>query len=142
MTKIDYTRTDEALPPSNAYGLAAGADLSAAEDFELGPGERTRVRTGIAIAIPGDCVGIIAPRSGLASRMGITVINSPGIIDPDYRGEIEIALVNLSNSIYLGRKGDRIAQLLIMPIVRPEYIEVDELPVTTRGIRGFGSSGK
>lgn len=133
--------------PQRAHAGDAGVDLFSAEDVELGPGQRALVPTGIAVAIPVGMVGLVHPRSGLAARVGLSIVNSPGTIDSGYRGEIKVSLINLdpSERILISR-GDRIAQLLVQQVELPELIEVssfDEagLSATTRGDGGHGSSG-
>ncbi|HTS82201.1 MAG TPA: dUTP diphosphatase [Myxococcaceae bacterium] len=123
---------------------AAGLDLCADIEGEwtLAPLARRAVPTGIAIALPPGYEGQVRPRSGLALRHGITCINSPGTIDADYRGEIQVLLVNLSGEPYTLRRGERIAQLVVAPVVRGELEEVDTLPTTVRGEGGFGSTGR
>ena len=123
---------------------AAGLDLCADIDGEwtLAPLARRAVPTGLAIALPEGHEGQVRPRSGLALRHGITCINSPGTIDADYRGEIQVLLVNLSSEPYTLRRGERIAQLVVAPVVRAELDEVDILPTTVRGDGGFGSTGR
>jgi len=133
--------------PSRAHGGDAGVDLLSALDVELAPGERALVPTGIAVAIPHGMVGLVHPRSGLAARVGLSIVNSPGTIDAGYRGEIKVSLINLDpeKPIVLHR-GDRIAQLLVQRVELPELVEVtsfDEagLADTSRGDGGHGSSG-
>jgi len=123
---------------------AAGLDLCADIDDEwtLAPMARRAVPTGIAIALPAGFEGQVRPRSGLALRHGITCINAPGTIDSDYRGEIQVLLVNLSGEPYTLRRGERIAQLVVAPVVRAELEEVDTLPTSVRGEGGFGSTGR
>jgi dUTP pyrophosphatase len=121
----------------------AGYDLRTAESFSLWPGERVTVPTGVAIALPPGVAGLVTPRSGLASAHGISVVNGPGLIDPNYRGEIRVVLVNLGDSRFEAAVGDRIAQLLLVPFVAPDACVVDELPPSDdRGENGFGSSGR
>jgi dUTP pyrophosphatase len=133
--------------PSRAHDGDAGIDLYSAQDVELGPGERALVPTGIAVAIPYGMVGLVHPRSGLAARVGLSIVNSPGTIDAGYRGEIKVALINLDpKTPIVLQRGDRIAQLLVQRVELPELIEVtsfDEagLAHTTRGDGGHGSSG-
>lgn len=128
--------------PHRANSQDAGADLVAAEAVTLAPGERALVRTGTAIALPVGTVGLVAPRSGLATRHGITVVNAPGVIDAGYRGEIKVPLLNTDPAeTYVVRPGDRIAQLLVLPIPTVSFVPVDELPEGERGSAGFGSSG-
>jgi dUTP pyrophosphatase len=141
-------RLDRDLPlPSRAHAGDAGVDLYSAQDVELAPGERVLVSTGVAVAIPVGMVGLVHPRSGLAARVGLSIVNSPGTIDAGYRGEIKIALINLDPGIpIVVRRGDRIAQLLVQRVELPDLVEVtsfDEagLADTTRGDDGHGSSG-
>lgn len=148
LTDLAVVRLDRELPlPSRAHDGDAGVDLFSAEDVELGPGQRALVPTGIAVAIPYGMVGLVHPRSGLAARVGLSIVNSPGTIDAGYRGEIKVALINLDSATPIViRRGDRIAQLLVQRIELPELVEVasfDEagLADTTRGDGGHGSSG-
>jgi dUTP pyrophosphatase len=141
-------RLDLDLPlPSRAHDGDAGVDLFSAQDIELAPGERALVPTGLAVAIPHGMVGLIHPRSGLAARVGLSIVNSPGTVDAGYRGEIKISLINLDTATPIViRRGDRIAQLLVQRVELPELVEVtsfDEagLADTTRGDGGHGSSG-
>ena len=129
--------------PAYATAAAAGVDLAAAIDAPLilGPGERKDVPTGIALALPPGWEGQVRPRSGLALRHGITVLNSPGTIDADYRGEIRVVLANLGSAPVTIARGERIAQLVIAPVSRAEWQLVSELPATARGTGGFGSTG-
>lgn len=129
--------------PSYATPSAAGVDLVAALSAELSlpPGGRALVGTGIAIALPPEFEAQVRPRSGLALKAGITVLNSPGTVDADYRGEIGVILVNLGDSPYVVRRGDRIAQLVIAPVSRAAWAETDRLPPSERGAGGFGSTG-
>ena len=134
---------DESLPvPGYAQPGDAGADLSSAEDLVLEPGERALVSTGVAIALPEGYVGLVHPRSGLAHRSGLSIVNAPGTVDSGYRGEIKVNLINLDprTPITISR-GDRIAQLLIQRVERAQFIQVTELPDSVRGDRGFGSTG-
>jgi dUTP pyrophosphatase len=132
---------EQARLPERAYSGDAGLDLAACERVELGPGERAVVPTGLAVAIPEGYAGFIQPRSGLAARQGISVVNSPGLIDSGYRGEIRVVLLNTDTEhTFVAEPGDRIAQLVVLPIPELELVEVDELPTTERGVRGFGSS--
>jgi dUTP pyrophosphatase len=128
-------------PPRYMTEGAAGMDLAAAEAVSLAPGGRALVATGIAIAIPEGYEGQIRPRSGLAARHGVTCLNSPGTIDADYRGEVKVLLVNLGQEPVRLAPGDRIAQLVLAPIARVEVEVVPELPPTSRGEGGFGSTG-
>ena len=127
--------------PARAYAGDAGLDLAACEQLELGPGERALVPTGLAVAIPEGYAGFVQPRSGLAARDGITVVNSPGLIDSGYRGEIQVVLLNTDQErTFIAEAGDRIAQLVVLPVPALLVREVDELPPSERGVRGFGSS--
>jgi dUTP pyrophosphatase len=147
-TSLAVVRLDRDLPmPSRAHDGDAGVDLYSALDVELAPGQRALVPTGIAVAVPHGMVGLVHPRSGLAARVGLSIVNSPGTIDAGYRGEIKVALINLDpeTPIVLHR-GDRIAQLLVQRVELPELVEVtsfDEagLAYTSRGDGGHGSSG-
>jgi dUTP pyrophosphatase len=130
------------LAPRYALPGDAGADLCAAEDVELGPFERALVRTGVAVAIPEGFAGFVHPRSGLAHRLGLSLVNAPGTIDAGYRGEIRVNLVNLDPTTPISlRRGDRIAQLVVQPVVRARFLPVDELPASERGSGGHGSTG-
>jgi len=140
---VPVRRLDQELPlPAYAHPGDAGADLLAAEDVELAPGERRLVRTGVAIALPEGYVGLVHPRSGLAARLGVTVLNAPGTVDAGYRGEILVNLVNhdRAGTVTIAR-GDRIAQLLVQRVERARFHPVDELPQTVRGAGGHGSTG-
>lgn len=129
-------------PPTHANPSDAGADLFANETVTLAPGERALVGTGTAIALPDRTVGLVAPRSGLAAKHGITIVNAPGVIDSGYRGEVKVSLLNTDASeTYVVNAGDRIAQLLVMPIPAVEFVPVEELPAGERGDAGFGSTG-
>jgi dUTP pyrophosphatase len=132
---------DDAVLPERAYAGDAGLDLSACERHELGPGERAVVPTGLAVAIPEGYAGFVQPRSGLASRHGITIVNTPGLVDSGYRGELRIVLLNTdSREPFVVEPGMRIAQLVVLPVPEVELAEVEELPESERGVRGFGSS--
>ncbi|MEV8512817.1 dUTP diphosphatase [Dactylosporangium sp. NPDC051484] len=134
---------DPGLPlPAYAHPGDAGADLFAAQDVEIGPGERALVRTGIAIALPTGYVGLVHPRSGLATRMGVTVLNAPGTVDAGYRGEILVNLINHDRAVSAKIcRGDRIAQLVIQRVERAHFHVVEDLPDTVRGAGGHGSTG-
>lgn len=119
----------------------AGADLTAAESTTIAARGRALVPTGLSIAIPDGYAGLVMPRSGLAIRSGVTVINAPGLIDSGYRGEVAVALVNHSDEPFEVHRGDRVAQLVIVAIEQPEYVEVESLDDTHRGADGFGSTG-
>ena len=131
-----------AVLPTRSYDGDAGLDLYALDDGVLGPGERANVRTGIAVEIPEGQAGLVLPRSGLARRHGISVVNAPGLIDAGYRGEVEVLLLNTDrSSSFLFAAGDRIAQLVIVAVHTPQVLEVDELALSDRGSGGFGSTG-
>lgn len=148
LTSLAVVRLDRDLPlPARAHDGDAGVDLYSAQDVELPPGQRALVSTGIAVAIPQGMVGLVHPRSGLAARLGLSIVNAPGTIDAGYRGEIKVSLINLDpvTPIVL-RRGDRIAQLVVQRVELPELVEVasfDEVGLadTTRGQGGHGSSG-
>jgi dUTP pyrophosphatase len=132
---------DDAVVPSRAYAGDAGLDLSACERVELGAGERAIVGTGLAVAIPEGYAGFVQPRSGLAAKHGITIVNTPGLVDSGYRGELKVILVNTDpQEAFVVEPGMRIAQLVVLEVPGVDPVEVDELPDTERGIRGFGSS--
>ena len=147
-TTLAVVRLDRDLPlPNRAHEGDAGVDLYSAVDVELAPGRRALVPTGVAVAVPFGMVGLVHPRSGLAARVGLSIVNSPGTIDAGYRGEIKVALINLDpDEPIVVHRGDRIAQLLVQRVELPELVEVtsfDEagLADTTRGDGGHGSSG-
>ena len=128
--------------PVYAHPGDAGADLVSTEDITLAPGQRATVPTGVSIALPAGYVALVVPRSGLAAKHGITVVNTPGTVDAGYRGEIKVILLNTDAAEpYTIATGDRIAQLLVMPVTRARFIPVDRLPGTQRGEGGFGSTG-
>ena len=133
-----------AQPPARTRPGDAGYDLRCADGFSLWPGERATVATGAALALPPGVAGLVTPRSGLAARHGISLVNSPGLIDPNYRGELRVVLVNLGDARFEATAGDRIAQLLLVPFMTPDALVVDELPPSgdDRGENGFGSSGR
>jgi dUTP pyrophosphatase len=127
--------------PERAYTGDAGLDLVACERVELAPGDRALVPTGLAVAIPEGYAGFVQPRSGLAVKHGISIVNTPGLIDSGYRGELQVALLNTdAREPFVVEPGMRIAQLVILPVPDVELVEVDELPATERGARGFGST--
>ena len=129
-------------PPSYAHAGDAGADLVTAVDVTLGPGERATVPTGVAIALPDGFAGFVHPRSGLAARHGLSIVNAPGTVDAGYRGEIKVTLVNTDHREPLTlRRGDRIAQIVVQRVARAEFCEVDLLPGSARGEGGHGSTG-
>ena len=132
---------DDAVVPTRAYADDAGLDLASCERVELGPGERATVATGLAVAIPDGYAGFVQPRSGLASRHGITIVNTPGLVDSGYRGELKVILLNTdATEPFVVEPGMRIAQLVVMQVPGIDPVEVDELPQSERGVRGFGSS--
>ncbi len=131
----------DAVIPERAYAGDAGLDLAACERVELAPGARAVVGTGLAVAIPDGYAGFVQPRSGLAARHGITIVNTPGLVDSGYRGELRIILLNTDAAeAFVVERGMRIAQLVVVPIPEFELLEVEELPESERGVRGFGSS--
>lgn len=134
---------DPGLPlPSYAHPCDAGADLCSAVDVVLEPGERTLVSTGIAIALPTGFVGLVHPRSGLAARHGISIVNAPGTIDAGYRGEVKVCLINTDRTrSFTVNRGDRIAQLVIQRVHTADFVLADELDDTSRGAGGYGSTG-
>jgi dUTP pyrophosphatase len=134
---------EDAIMPERAYSGDAGLDLSACDRHELGPGERVVVPTGLAVAIPEGYAGFVQPRSGLASRHGITIVNTPGLVDSGYRGELRVVLLNTdAREPFVIEPGMRIAQLVVLPVPEVELLEVEELPESERGVRGFGSSSR
>ncbi|MER7130846.1 dUTP diphosphatase [Streptosporangium saharense] len=137
-------RLDADLPmPSYAHPGDAGADLHAVEDVELLPGERVTVGTGLAIALPDGYAAFVHPRSGLAARHGVTLVNAPGTVDAGYRGEIRVTLINTDTKEAVRlRRGDRIAQLVVQRVEKAVFYEVDRLPGSARGADGFGSTGR
>lgn len=129
-------------PPTYAHPGDAGADLRSSEAVRLEPGQRALVKTGVRIALPDGHAAFVVPRSGLATKHGITIVNSPGTVDAGYRGEIMVTLLNTDQTeAYEIAVGDRIAQLIVMPVPRANFIPVDELPDSVRGESGFGSTG-
>lgn len=141
--EVRYKRLHpDAIVPAHAHSGDAGSDLYAIEAATIKPGDRIRVGTGIAVAIPVGCAGFVLPRSGLANKHGVTLTNSPGLIDAGYRGELQVLLLNTDQeSSFEIAVGDRIAQLVVVPFVSPQWQEVEEFDQTTRGSDGFGSSG-
>jgi len=133
---------DNAVLPTRAHSGDAGLDLTACEAVTIEAGERTAVGTGIAVAIPDDHAGLVVPRSGLALRHGLSIVNAPGVIDTGYRGEVRVILLNTDRDhAFTVEPGMRIAQLLVVPVQTADVVEVDELTETARGDGGFGSSG-
>ena len=142
--QVLITRLDPSVPlPAYAKGGDAGADIVTRIDVTLQPGERALVPTGISIALPDGYVALVHPRSGLAIKHGVTMVNAPGTVDAGYRGELQCIMINHdANEAITFHKGDRIAQLVIQKVERAEFIEVEELPGSGRGTGGFGSTGK
>ena len=141
MTDVEVLLSGEHVP-EYAHPGDAGADLIATETVELGPGERATVGTGTAIALPDGYVAFVVPRSGLAAKHGITIVNTPGTVDAGYRGEIRVILLNTDASEpYTITAGDRIAQLVVLPVARARFVPVERLPGSHRGEGGFGSTG-
>ncbi len=142
MTELRFRRIHpDAVLPDRAYVGDAGLDLVARERVELAPGQRAMVGTGIAVAIPEGHAGFVQPRSGLAARHGISIVNTPGLIDSGYRGEVRIILLNTDSlESFIVEPGMRIAQLVVVPVTAVDVVEVDELPESERGVRGFGST--
>ena len=140
MTELPIRRLrDDAIVPVQAYEGDAGLDLAACDRVEIGPGERALVSTGLAVAIPEGFAGFVQPRSGLAAEHGITVLNTPGLIDSGYRGEVRVILHNAdARTPFVVEPGMRIAQLVVVPVAEIEPVEVEELPASERGVRGFG----
>ena len=142
--QVLITRLDPSVPlPAYAKGGDAGADIVTRIDVTLQPGERALVPTGLSIALPDGYVALVHPRSGLAIKHGVTMVNAPGTVDAGYRGELQCIMINHDpNEAITFHKGDRIAQLVIQKVERAEFIEVEELPGSGRGTGGFGSTGK
>jgi len=142
LTELAFRRIHpDAVLPERAYSGDAGLDLVACERVELGPGARATVGTGLAVAIPDGHAGFVQPRSGLAARHGISIVNTPGLVDSGYRGELRVILLNTdAHEPFVVEPGMRIAQLVVVPVAAVEPVEVDELPEAERGVRGFGSS--
>lgn len=142
--QVLITRLDPDLPlPRYAKGGDAGADIVSRIDITLAPGERALVPTGIAIALPDGYVALVHPRSGLAIKHGVTMVNAPGTVDAGYRGELQIILINHDKSEPVSfKRGDRIAQLVVQKVERAEFVEVQDLPGSGRGTGGFGSTGR
>ena len=142
MIELAFQRLrDDAIVPVRAYPGDAGLDLAACDRVELGPGERAVVATGLAVAIPDGYAGFVQPRSGLASRHGISVVNAPGLIDSGYRGEVRVVLLNTDRTeTFVVEPAMRIAQLVVLEVPQLELVETEKLPGSERGLRGFGSS--
>jgi dUTP pyrophosphatase len=142
--ELPVRRLDPELPlPAYAHPGDAGADLRAAEEVVLPPGGLAVVRTGLAVAVPDGYAAFVHPRSGLAARHGVTLVNTPGTIDAGYRGEVRVVLINTDPAEpFTVRRGDRIAQLVVQPVARARFLDVAELPGSPRGDGGFGSTGR
>lgn len=139
---INFVRIDRELPaPTQAHIGDAAVDLHSRIDFTLKPGERFAIPTGIAVAIPEGYAGLVLPRSGHARQHGISMVNTPGLIDPGYRGEVSVLLINHGDAAVGFGRGDRIAQLAVVPVAAAKWVEVDLLEETERGTGGFGSTG-
>ena len=132
----------DAVLPAYAHASDAGMDVRSVEDLAIAPGRRALVRTGLVMLLPPMYEAQVRPRSGLALKSGVTVLNTPGTIDSGYRGEVGVILVNLGEADFQVRKGDKIAQIVIAPVTQPEIVETDEVDETDRGEGGFGSTGK
>ncbi|MGK8512389.1 dUTP diphosphatase [Nocardia asiatica] len=143
LSPIPLLRLDPGIPvPTRAHAGDAGVDLCTTQDVILEPGERVLVGTGVAVALPVGTVGLIHPRSGLAAKTGLSVVNTPGTVDAGYRGEIKVCLINHDPRTPIElRRGDRIAQLLVQRVELVDFVEVNSLDETTRGAGGYGSSG-
>jgi len=144
MIELEIKLLDEGIPmPRYQHEGDAGLDLPSRVDYVLEPGERAMIPTGIAVAIPRGYAGFVLPRSGLASRHGIALVNSPGLIDSGYRGEVAIVMINTDKyKSFEIKRGDRIAQLVIQPVIDATTVQVTDLDITSRGSGGFGSTGK
>ena len=143
MVEVPLRRlSDDAVVPAYAHPGDAGADLLTTVDVTLAPGERAMVPTGVAIALPVGFVALVHPRSGLAARHGLSIVNAPGTVDAGYRGEIKVMLINHDPHLPIElRRGDRIAQLVVQRVERARFVEVGELPDSARGVGGYGSTG-
>lgn len=140
---VRFTRLDPDLePPRRAHPGDGAVDLRSAVDVRLAPGERAVVPTGVALAVPFGYAGWVVPRSGLAARSGLSVVNAPGLVDAGYRGEVKVILVNLGTDVVELERGERIAQLAVAPVSLAPWVEVESLDETVRGVGGFGSSGQ
>lgn len=144
MTELRFQRLDpRAVVPSRAHAGDAGLDLCCLDAVELAAGERARVATGIAIELPAGHAGLIVPRSGLAAKYGVSIVNAPGLIDEGYRGELQVLLLNTDSSTAVSlNAGERIAQLVVISVAELTPLEVDSLGESSRGEKGFGSSGR
>ena len=141
--QISFLKLDSELPtPGHAHPGDGGVDLYARENVQLEPEAWTMVPTGIAIAIPDGYAGLVVPRSGLAARLGVGVVNGPGLVDAGYRGEIKVILINHGSEPLELQRGERVAQLVVVPVVKQVFVEVEVLPESVRGVDGFGSTGR
>jgi dUTP pyrophosphatase len=141
--QISFLKLDSELPtPGHAHPGDGGVDLYARENVKLEPEAWTMVPTGIAVAIPDRYAGLVVPRSGLAARLGVGVVNGPGLVDAGYRGEIKVILINHSSEPLELQRGERVAQLVVVPVVEQVFVEVEALPESVRGEGGFGSTGR
>lgn len=141
--QVNFRRLDRELPtPGHAHDGDGGVDLYSAQDLILGPGESASVPTGVAVQIPPGHAGLVTPRSGLAARHGIGILNAPGLVDAGYRGEIRVVVINHGTEKFEIQRGDRVAQLVVVPVVAQEWVEVEELEASDRGADGFGSTGR
>jgi dUTP pyrophosphatase len=139
--QIKKVHPDAIIPKYQTAG-AAGVDLCSIEDVSIGEGDKALVATGLSMAIPQGWEGQVRPRSGLAAKSALTVLNTPGTIDSDYRGEVKVILINHGHGVFHVRKGDRIAQMVFTPVAQADFAEVEDLESTDRGAGGFGSTGK
>ncbi len=140
--KISFLKLDPELPtPRHSHEGDGGVDLYARIDFRLDPGRRELIPTGVAVAVPAGFAGLVVPRSGLADRHGFGVVNGPGLIDSGYRGEVKVILINHGDETVEVARGERIAQLVVVAVAVQDWVEVDELPDSSRGDGGFGSTG-
>jgi dUTP pyrophosphatase len=141
--QINFVRLDRGLPlPRTAHIGDAAVDLHSSVDIVLGPGERAAIPTGVAVAIPEGYAGLVLPRSGHAIRHGVGVVNGPGLVDSGYRGEVTVLLINHGDDEVKFGRGERIAQLTVIPVPEVDWVEVDGLDETDRGVDGFGSTGR
>ena len=141
--QVNFRRLDRELPtPAHAHDGDGGVDLYSAQDVIVGPGESASVLTGVAVQIPPGYAGLVTPRSGLAARHGIGILNAPGLVDAGYRGEIRVLIINHGTEKFEIQRGDRVAQLVVVPVVSQEWVEVEELETSDRGPGGFGSTGR
>jgi dUTP pyrophosphatase len=141
--QISFLKLDSELPtPGHAHSGDGGVDLYARENVKLEPEAWTMVPTGIAVAIPDGYAGLVVPRSGLAARLGVGVVNGPGLVDAGYRGEIQVILINHGSEPLELQRGERVAQMVVVPVVEQVFVEVEALPESVRGEGGFGSTGR